>query len=216
MSTIFKRTAMVLLGFIAGYLAIGYLFHLVIFPEKKPDVDGWFKPGQEFYSKAEGFRQRVIKQEGGFVYCHTEIEPFAGGPPKHVHTGFDEVFEVENGELSVWVDGTIKKLRAGEVLTIPKGTPHKPYNETVDTIRIKGAIAFPEKFAFNLVQVYADMDKRPDLSPSADLAFQMFLFQRSGFDAYMVEGPPVGIQQLMAFLLTPALRLAGYKTYYSK
>lgn len=207
---------MVLVGLIAAYLAIGYLFHLVIFPEKKPAVEGWFKPGQEFYSKAEGFRQKVVKQEGGFVYCKTQIEPFAGGPPKHVHTGFDEVFEVENGELSVWVNGTIKKIRAGEILTIPKGTPHKPYNETVDTIRIKGEIAFPEKFAFHLVQVYADIDKRSDLSPSADLAFQMFLFQRSGFDAYMVEGPPIGIQKLIAFLLTPALRLAGYKTYYTK
>lgn len=213
-TTIIKKTAMVVLYLTIGYLVLGYFFHLVIFPEQKPEVEGWFKPGQVFYSKNEGFRQIVIRQENGFVHCKTEIEPFAPGPPKHIHTDFDEVFQVANGELTVWVEGEIKKVRPGEVLRIPKGTAHKPYNETANTIRIKGTIAFPEKFAFNLAQVYMNMDKRADLKPSPDLAFQMMVFQQNGFDAYMVDGPPVGIQKLSGFILTPALRLAGYKSYH--
>lgn len=205
---------MIVLLITTSYLVVGYLFHLVIFPEKKPEVEGWFKPGQVFYSKKEGFRQIVIRQENGFVHCKTEVEPFAPGPPKHIHTDFDEVFQVANGELTVWVDGEVKKVRPGETLRIPKGTPHQPFNETGHTIRIKGTIAFPEKFAFNLVQVYRDIDKRPNLNPTADLAFQMMVFQQNGFDAYMVEGPPIGVQKFSAFLLTPALRLAGYKSYH--
>ncbi|MBX3254697.1 MAG: cupin domain-containing protein [Chitinophagaceae bacterium] len=47
---------------------------------------------------------------------------------KHIHTDFDETFQVENGELTVWVNGEIRKLVPGEVLHIPKGIPHKPYN----------------------------------------------------------------------------------------
>jgi hypothetical protein len=64
------------------------------------------------------------------------------------------------------------------------------------------------------VQVYRDIDQRPNLNPTADLAFQMMLFQQNGFDAYMVDGPPVGVQKFSAFLLAPALRLAGYKSYH--
>ncbi|MGC4234291.1 MAG: cupin domain-containing protein, partial [Niabella sp.] len=121
---------MALLFTLASYLIIGTLFHRVLFPEKKPDVATWFKPGQKLYSKTEGFCQTVIKQENGYVHCMLEMEPYAAGPPKHIHTGFDETFQIENGELTVWVDGTTRKVRPGEVLHIPKGTPHKPYNET--------------------------------------------------------------------------------------
>ena len=137
---------------IAGYLVIGYLFHLVIFPEKKPDFADYFTPGRVIYSNAEKVRQTILKHENALVYCSAELDPFAAGPPKHIHTDFDETFEIENGELSIWVNGEVRKLHPGESLLIPKGTPHKPYNETGDTIRVKGSVAFPEKFAFSLFQ----------------------------------------------------------------
>src|SRR5919106_1561967 len=99
---VLKKSSMYILIALVGYLAIGYFLHLVIFPEKKPEVSTYFKPGQQFYSKSEGFKQTVLKQENQHVFCSLEIEPFAGGPPKHIHTNFDEQFEVSNGELSVW------------------------------------------------------------------------------------------------------------------
>lgn len=197
-----------------AYLAIGYLFHLVIFPEDKPEVATYFKPGMDFYSKAEGVHQRVVKQENGQVYCATSIEPFADGPPKHIHTDFDERFEVASGELSVWVDGKVVKLRPGDTLFVPRGTPHKPFNETNETIVVKGTITFPEKFAYYLTQVYGVMDHDPDFGKSPKTAFQMALFSSAGFDSYLAEGPPVALQKATGFLLTPALRLVGFKSFY--
>ncbi|MBO9155365.1 cupin domain-containing protein [Chitinophaga sp. GCM10012297] len=202
--------------FIAAYLVAGNLLHRIIFPEKKPAVSKCFKPGQELYSKTEGFRQTVVKQENGYVHCTLQIAPFAAGPPVHIHTGFDEIFQIENGELTVWVNGEIKKLQPGETLRIPKGTPHKPYNETADTIRIKGAIAFPEKFAFCLVQVYAVMDSQPGFERSSKAILQMPLFQANGFDSYLADGPPVFLQKTMGFVIAPLARLLGYRSYYRK
>jgi mannose-6-phosphate isomerase-like protein (cupin superfamily) len=209
-----KKATMYILIIVTAYLSIGYLFHLVIFPENKPEVSTYFKPGQQFYSKAEGFRQTVVKQENGHVFCSLEIEPFAGGPPKHIHTRFDEFFEISNGELTVWVDGEIKKIHPGEKLFIPKGTPHKPYNETADTIHVKGPIDFPENFAYCLPQVYGVVDKMPGFAKPPKTALQMALFSQAGFDSYLVDGPPVFMQKTMSFLLTPLARLAGYKSYY--
>ncbi len=197
-----------------AYLAIGYLFHLVIFPESKPDVTTYFQPGQTFFSKTEGVHQTVVKQENGMVYCSTIIDPFADGPPKHVHTDFDERFEVTNGELSVWVDGKVVKLKPGDSLFVPRGTPHKPFNETNETIVTKGTIAFPEKFAYYLTQVYGVMDNEPNFGKTPETAFQMALFSSAGFDSYLADGPPVGVQKATGFLLTPAIRLAGYKSFY--
>lgn len=202
--------------FIIGYLLIGNLLHRVIFPENKPEVAGYFKPGQEFYSKAEGFKQKVIKQEKGFVHGYLEVDPYAPGPPKHIHDEFDEIFQIENGELSVWIDGKVVKLKPGEKLHIPKGMPHQPFNETADTIRLKGSFAFPEKFAFLLPQVYAYMDHHPDFATSPKTMMQMAMFQTAGFDSYLVEGPPVAVQKAMGYVLSPMGRLLGYKSYYKE
>lgn len=207
---------MLILILFTAYLVIGNLLHRYVFPDKLPHVSTWFKPGQVLYSKTEGIHQTVIKHEKDHVHCATIVEPFADGPPKHIHTGFDEIFEVQNGELSVWVDGTIKKVKPGEVLHISKGTPHKPFNTTADTIYIKGAIAFPEKFAFYLKQVYAIMDKNPGYLQSPKAMFQMSIFQSKGFDSYAVEGPPVFIQKAFGIIMPPMLRLFGYKSYYKQ
>lgn len=211
-----KKMFTYLLILVAGYVLIGNLFHRVIFPEKKPDVSAYFKPGQEFYSKTEGFRQTVLKQENGFVHSRLEIEPFAGGPPKHIHAAFDETFEIENGELTVWVNGEIKKIHPGERLLIPKGTPHQPYNETGDTIHLKGSFPFPEKFAFCLPQVYAVADNEKDFANSAKAPLQMSLFTSAGFDSYKGDGPPVFVQKAFFFLIAPIARLLGYRSYYKK
>jgi mannose-6-phosphate isomerase-like protein (cupin superfamily) len=208
-----KKTMMYFMIVLGGYLAIGYLFHLIIFPEKKPDISTYFKPGDVFYSTAEKASQTVVKQENGFVYCESAIEPFAPGPPIHIHSSFDEVFEISNGELSVWINGEVKKLKPGQSLHIPKGTPHKPFNETADTIRFKGSTAFPEKFAFHLAQVYGLLDHDPNFGKSIGTMFQMSLLNQAGFDSYLHQ-PPVAVQKVTTFLLTPAIRLMGYKSYY--
>ena len=214
--TIIKKMLLSLVIFLALYLVVGNLMHRVIFPEKRPDVASYFKPGHEFYSKAEGFRQKVSRQEKGFVHGHLEVEPFAPGPPKHIHDDFDETFQIENGELTVWVAGEIRKLRPGQVLLIPKGTPHKPFNETADTIRVKGSFAFREDFAFQLQQVYGFMDENPNFAKSPKTIFQMALFQQAGFDSYVADGPPVPVQKAMGFMVGPLARLLGFKSYYEK
>jgi mannose-6-phosphate isomerase-like protein (cupin superfamily) len=209
-----KKTIMYFLVVIVAYLAVGYFLHLVVFPEKRPDLAEYFKPGAEFFSKTENVRQVVVKHEGGIVFCAPEIGPFAGGPPKHIHTTFDEVFEIANGTLTVWVDGKIIRLKPGEKLRIPKGTPHTPYNETGDTIRTKGTVPFPEKFAFGLSQVYGVLDNDPSFGKSPKTILQMAMFSANGFDSELAEGPPVFVQKVTTFLVVPLARLLGYKSYY--
>jgi mannose-6-phosphate isomerase-like protein (cupin superfamily) len=209
----FKKALMSLLVVFGLYLLIGNLLHLAIFPEHKPAVATYFKPGQEFYSKAEGFRQKVVKQENGYVHCILEIDPFAGGPPAHIHDGFDETFEIENGELSLWVNGEVKKIRPGQKVFVPKGTPHRPYNETAELIRTKGSFAFPEKFAYNLPQVYSYMESHPRFAEEPATIFQIALFQQAGFDSYIADGPPVFIQKTIGIVANPLSRVLGLRSY---
>lgn len=208
--------AFYLLTTLAGYLLLGYLFHLIVFPEEKPEISEYFKPNDKFYSKVEGFRQHVEKQENGYVYCALEIDPLAGGPPRHIHTSFDETFEVENGKLTIWVDGEVKQIGPGEKVIIPRGTPHKPYNETTERIRVKGTIAFPEKFAYHLPQVYGIMEEKPNFAQSPGMILQMSLFNSAGFDSYIADGPPIIVQKVIGFMVAPIARLLGYRSYYTR
>lgn len=201
---------------IGAYLGIGYFLHFVVFPETKPTVSEYFKPGQVIFSKTENMKQTVVRHDRGVVFCATEVGPFAGGPPKHVHGNFDEYFEVANGELTLWIDGKIVKLKPGQKLHIPAGTPHKPSNETGETIHMVGLTAFPEKFAFSLSQVYGVMDNDPTFGKTPGTMLQMAMFSANGFDTDLVEGPPVVIQRMTNFLVVPMARLLGYKSYYQE
>jgi hypothetical protein len=42
----------------------------------------------------------------------------------------------------------------------------------------------------------------------------MALFQGAGFDSYIVDGPPMAVQKVMGFVVSPMARLLGYKSYY--
>lgn len=213
--SLLRKSFMYVLLAVGAYLAIGYFLHLIAFPEKKPSIAEYFKPGMQFYSKVENVKQTVVRQEGGIVFCHLEIGPFAPGPPKHIHDDFDETFEIANGELTIWVDGDIVRLRPGDKLHIPSGTPHKPYNETSDTVRIFGLAAFPERFAFQLTQVYGVMDNDPAFGTSPKTILQMAMFLSNGFDSHLAEGPPRFVQAVTTFLVVPMARLLGYRSYYS-
>lgn len=211
-----KSVLRLFLLFLTTYLVVGYLFHWIIFPEPAVDVANYFKPGDVFYSKVEGFRQTVIKQENGKVYCKLEIEPHAPGPPEHIHSGFDESFSIQSGELSMLVNGEKVTIHPGEVQFIEKGIPHKPFNETDSTITIiMEDFAFPEEFAVYLCQVYGYMDESPDNLQPPKVIFQMAMFNQH-FDSYLAEGPPLAIQKVINFILVPLARLQGYRSFYEK
>jgi len=199
------------------YLGIGYLLHLIIFPEYKPDISNYFNAGDVFYSKEEGLRQTVLKQENGKVYCKIELEPHAEGPPVHIHTGFDEVFVGGDHPINIQFASEEKVLNPGGKLVIPKGTPHKPYNTNDSTVTLimTEDVGFPEELAVYLSQVYGYMDESEDNMKPPKVIFQMAMFNQY-FDSYLGEGPPVMIQMCLNFLVVPLARLIGYKSYYKK
>ncbi len=56
---------------------------------------------------------KVAKFKGEFMMHHHELE--------------DELFFVLKGEMFMELENNTLRLREGEMIIIPKGTPHKPY-----------------------------------------------------------------------------------------
>ena len=206
------------LGFIAAYILIGALLDKVVFPEPEPGPEYYPQEGYMFVSRSEGFRQTVLKREGGLLWGELVLEPHAAGPPEHIHTTFPERFIVHEGNLSLLVNGEKKTLRAGESLLIPPGTPHKPFNETDAATVVKGPLtpeyAIPEQFGVFLTQAYGYFDESEANQRPPKALLQMSRFSPK-YDSWLA-GPPIFLQKALYFLIGPTARLFGYRTFYEK
>lgn len=190
------------LYFVIGGILFNHLFH-----PKKPNYLEHFKTTPEFGSKEEGLVQEVKKIENNLAYLKITMEPLAAGPPEHVHSTFDEYFFVEKGNLSIKINGQIKKIKQGESIKIPKGTAHKPFNETNETIIINDIsnknATMPIEFAYGLSQLYPAMDKYGSKSPKILLKLAAL---GNDFDTWLPD-VPIPAQKLIRWLLGPSARL---------
>lgn len=79
------------------------------------------------FTAVSGFVQTflVTKEETNGRYVELEIvmKPGAGGAPLHIHPHQEERFEVKEGVVDVFHNGTWHKLKAGEVAVVPPGMP---------------------------------------------------------------------------------------------
>jgi quercetin dioxygenase-like cupin family protein len=198
-----KKLLLGMTGFIAAYVLIGAFLDKVVFPEPEPTADYYPREGQVFISKSEGFRQTVLKREKGLVWGELVLEPFAAGPPEHIHTTFPEKFIVAEGTLSLMVNGEKKILRSGESLLIPPGTAHKPFNETDSPVIVKGPFTpeygIPEQFTVFLTQAYGFFDESESNARPPKVLLQMSRFSPK-YDSWLAN-PPVFLQKTLFFRL---------------
>ena len=213
-----KKKLLGLLGFVLAYILIGALFDKIIFPEAEPDSGFYPREGQVFVSKGEGFRQTILKREGGLVWLELVLEPYAPGPPEHIHTSIPENFIVAEGTLSLLVNGEKKLLRPGETLLVTPGTPHKPFNETGSRVVVKGPLtpeyAVPDWFTVFLTQAYGFFDESESNNQLPKALLQMSRFSPK-YELWLAS-PPVPVQKVVFFVIGPTARLLGSRTHYEK
>lgn len=206
----------VLISIVCIYFIAGYFSKVRSGNDKLPELSGYFKPGDVFRSNEEGLTQKVIKQSDGQVYCEVILDPHAVGPPKHIHTGFDETFNTGKHGLYIISGNDTLHLKPFESYTISKGIAHKFYNPTGDTLSFTNSgSGFPVEFAFGLVQMYGYMDKNPSKKRSTGQILLQFSLFSQYFDSLKAEGdPPPVIQKVLFFFLRPLARLKGLKSWY--
>lgn len=206
-----KKKIMFLFAIIIAYFVLGGILFNHVFKPAKPDFAAFFKEHRHFGSHVEGFSQEIKKVENDWVYCRVEMQAFAAGPPEHIHESFDELFRVEKGTATMLVNGEKKILKAGESILIPKGTPHKPFNETNEVVILEDPTnqtpSMPACFAYGLSALYPEMDEIGDVkSPKNLLALAA---QGNGFDTWSSD-LPIPAQKVLRWLLGPTARWMGY------
>ena len=216
MKTVFKILVWVV-GIIAFYLIGGIILDRYVFPAAKPDLADYFRPGDKLFSKYEGFDQTVLAVNDGWLHTRLEVAPNAAGPPVHFHEAFEERFTVKSGTLSILVNGEKRILKAGETISVPPMTKHKPFNETDETVIVESddPKTLPVQFGYILSQLYGFMDSIAN-GPSVPQMLMQLSVYGDDADSWIADGPPLGVQKAMRVIMSPTARLMGYKNYYEQ
>lgn len=74
------------------------------------------------------FVQTAAETDGALHVQEARYAPHSSPPPYHCHSRLEERFTIVEGGLLFHVAGEDRILRAGEELTVPKGTFHRAHN----------------------------------------------------------------------------------------
>lgn len=153
----------------------------------------------------------VITEEsvvtGGRI-SRVEIDLDAGetGPPAHVHPKQREVYTVDDGELTVTLDGESQVISAGQSVEVPLGATHTFANRSDKLVRFgaehEPALDFEE---------YIRLVHRTVAGKNVSLPVILRIVRiESSYGDTIVSAP--GIPRTMSKLLSGIGRLAGYPT----
>ena len=205
------------IGIIGLYLIFGIVINEYVFPAATPDYANYFLPGDKLVSKYEGFDQTILGIKNGYLHTRLVVAPNAAGPPEHFHENFTETFTVKNGTLSMLVNGEKRILKAGETISVPPMTKHKPFNETAEPVLVESddEKTLPVEFGYHLSQLYGVMDSFPNGISMPQMMMQFAVYGTEA-DSYIADGPSLGTQKAMRVIMAPTARLLGYKNYYEE
>jgi len=205
------------IGIIGLYLIFGIVINEYVFPAATPDYANYFLPGDKLVSKYEGFDQAILGIKNGYLHTRLVVAPNAAGPPEHFHENFTETFTVKNGTLSMLVNGEKRILKAGETISVPPMTKHKPFNETAEPVLVESddEKTLPVEFGYHLSQLYGVMDSYPNGISVPQMMMQFAVYGTEA-DSYIADGTSLGTQKAMRVIMAPTARLLGYKNYYEE
>jgi mannose-6-phosphate isomerase-like protein (cupin superfamily) len=84
---------------------------------------------------------RVRSKDVGGAYTIIEaIFPPNVGPPLHIHEHEDEIFQITGGRLHFICNGEEFDAGAGDIVVVPKGSPHTWRNTSDESAHVLGLL----------------------------------------------------------------------------
>lgn len=159
----------------------------------------------------------ILERNGANFQFDYTLKPGGIVPVAHIHPRQDEIFEIQQGELTVLINGGEQCVKAGETYTIPAGVAHQPKNAGNETLkaRVSFSPAHPDNGDAIFFESYCgfatDGKATPDGSPPF-LALAVLLDTYSDFN--YIAGPPIPVQKVLLKVAAIIGRLKGYQAYY--
>lgn len=85
------------------------------------------KLGEKLAAFSDHWNPRIVARYNG---NEIRLVKVLGDFTWHSHSETDEMFLVIAGELSIEFRDGVRRLRAGEMIVVPKGVEHRPFSES--------------------------------------------------------------------------------------
>jgi hypothetical protein len=139
------------------------------------------------------------------------LAPDSGAPPEHVHPA-PERFAVLRGTLTVVLDGTTRRLDAGDAVTVDPGVEHRFSNDTDEFVAFRAEL--PSMRTVNSLYTTWGLDHEGAFG--ADGAFgepgplHALVLSEDMYDDTRMTMAPVPVQRLLWATVGRAARALGY------
>ena len=161
------------------------------------------------------FRKTARDTGGQLLRIEALVEPRGFAAAEHVHPKQDERFEILSGAFRYRVDGVEREAGPGEVVEIPKGSPHVWENAGGEDLHMilefRPALGTEEFFKsyFGLGQ-----DGMTDLKTGLPNLIRMAVLLQEFRDEIHLAKPPLLAQRIVFGTLALVGRLLGYQARY--
>ncbi len=149
---------------------------------------------------------------GEFLQFGLLVQPSGMAATKHVHPNQDELFEIKRGELTLEVDDEIHHLKAGDTITVPKGTPHQWWNKSETDVVYMHLTFTPASVTEIFFEQFFGACNDGRNNEDGSYKFWQAMAGINYYDIYNAK-PPIIVQKLLGAVLGPFARMAGFKRF---
>jgi uncharacterized RmlC-like cupin family protein len=115
------------------------------------------------------FKTTASQTKGKYMEAVIHLKPTAGKTAEHIHENTHERYTVLSGTMRARLDGELARLKAGDVLDIPPGTPHiNPWNNSREDASVMLWLS-PENGYEEFLELMYHVAKVDKLSRTKDL-----------------------------------------------
>jgi hypothetical protein len=151
----------------------------------------------------------------GEISVERTFPPGKGRSLEHRHMDFDETYEILEGVADAWINGGPRRLTAGDLVKIYKGTPHvNPHSNDNTGLRLVQTIAPATQAGLAFVNTLGQLmnqgrDDDGELPQLATLA----VFERLQGQTYLTQIPEWSQQKLLGPLGARFAKRRGYDVW---
>jgi quercetin dioxygenase-like cupin family protein len=177
-------------------------------------------PGDTLENPVTGERLTFVKTsretDGEAVVVDVTVEPNGAVASAHVHPFQTERFEIRSGAVRFRLGKDEIEAKAGDVVTVEPGTPHKFWNAGDEHVRfvteIRPALGFEQLIETMFSLAAAGKTNRKGLPNPLRLA----VIAKAHFDDVRLPFLPAALQRAGLALGAPVGRIVGYRPAYAR
>lgn len=162
------------------------------------------------------FLQTATDTAGRLLEIESTYHAASKEPVAHYHPNQDEDFTVLQGVLTVRLNGTLRELKAGDALHIPKTAVHSMWNASAEKTVVNWKVR-PALDTEHLLETGTGLAADGKLLQNGQPPLlQVALLAQRFSPVFRLAKPPILLQKILFALLAPVARLRGYHAVYQK